>query len=473
MGTASSPGGPAAEWRWTRLLDYIQAGLVVPIVGRELLRTSIDGATQYVPAYLARQLCERAGLSWTAELETLSDPIGKVVERLLESPRGRNWPYTALFQLTTDLQDRTEPPEAFAKLAEIPFRLFVSTTSDSYLERAVNAARFGGAPRTVVPPYALGSTADLVERGHAGPVTVFPLLGVANPSPDYAVTDEDVLEFVYQFQAKGTPRGLLDALRQSHLLLIGSGFSDWLTRFLVRLAKPERLWASTTGQLTHFVADAAASGDPDLRAFLQHPLSDTEMFAVDTAAEFVDELHRRWKLRHPVAEPERPSAIRGAAAPSTASPPPALEPAAGGVFLSYAREDYDAACRVRDALDAAGIDVWFDKRGLETGHDYEQRIARQIARSHAFIVVISRTSLTDEPRFFRFEWREAEERSKFVAFDLPYIMPVCIDDTSMDEDRLPQFIRKVHWTRAPGGDVPAAFVRTVVAAYRQFQRRRA
>jgi hypothetical protein len=84
----------------------------VPIVGRELLRTSIDGKAQSVPVYLARQLCERAGLSWTTNLERLSDPIGKMVERLLESPKGRNWPYTALCELTADLEGRTDPPQA-------------------------------------------------------------------------------------------------------------------------------------------------------------------------------------------------------------------------------------------------------------------------------------------------------------------------------------------------------------------------
>jgi hypothetical protein len=35
--------------------------------------------------------------------------------------------------------------------------------------------------------------------------------------------------------------------------------------------------------------------------------------------------------------------------------------AAGAVFLSYAREDADAARRIADALRAFGIEVWFDQ----------------------------------------------------------------------------------------------------------------
>ena len=36
----------------------------------------------------------------------------------------------------------------------------------------------------------------------------------------------------------------------------------------------------------------------------------------------------------------------------------------GAVFLSYAREDTDAARRVADALKSAGVEVWFDQDEL-------------------------------------------------------------------------------------------------------------
>jgi hypothetical protein len=40
---------------------------------------------------------------------------------------------------------------------------------------------------------------------------------------------------------------------------------------------------------------------------------------------------------------------------------------AGGVFLSYASEDTDAAQRICEALRSAGIEVWFDKSELRGG----------------------------------------------------------------------------------------------------------
>jgi hypothetical protein len=363
-------------------------------------------------------------------------------------------------QLSKELEN-SEPPASIYKLAQIPFKLLVSTTWDTYLERALNTVRFGGISRTVVPPYGLGSKSDLSDRGGDGPVTVFPLFGRANPSPDYAVTDEDILEFVHQFQVTGTPRRLLETLRQSHLLLIGGCFSDWLTRFLIRVVKTNRLWTSTSAQRTHFFADRTLMNDERLLTFLQHPLSDVEVFPVRNTDDFVDELHSRWSDRHPTTESTRPDVL------VTTSRPVATN---GGVFVSYASEDFDAAARMCDALDRVGIDVWFDKRDLRTGDDFEREIATQIARSYFFIVVISQHSLTHEPRFFRFEWREAERRGKLVAFDQPYILPVVIDDTPATDERIPTFVRTLQWTRAPAGEVEAGFVEGLVEAYRRVQR---
>jgi len=446
-------------FQWNQLLDYIEAGLVVPIVGRDLLWTDIQGSREFVPAYVGRQLAIRAGVA--APDDTDTDPVCAVVQRFLAAQaKGRNWPYTAVSQLARELES-TDVPVALRKLSEVPFRLFVSTTWDNYMERALNLVRFGGRVQTIVPPYGLGSNADLSERGGDGPATVFPLLGRANTSPDYALTDEDVLEFVHQFHVTGTPRRLFETLRQSHILLIGGLFSDWLTRFVMRLVRANRLWTSTSTQLTHFFADR--SNDQHLLSFLRHPMSDTEVFTVVRTEDFVDELHRRWTARHPIRFTDMNAPVTVESASFGGAGP-------GGVFLSYASEDYEAAARVHVALDRAGIDVWFDRRDLHAGEEFERKIAAQIARSYFFVAVVSKQSLTREPRFFRFEWREAEQRAKYAAFDLPYVLPVVIDDTPSADDRFPAFVTKVHWTRAPGGDLPPAFIADVVKAYRQVQR---
>jgi hypothetical protein len=192
---------------------------------------------------------------------------------------------------------------------------------------------------------------------------------------------------------------------------------------------------------------------------LKHPLSDAEIFPVAQAEHFVEELHRRWKEQHPAGHVVTPEPRRI----DTSLPQ-------SGIFLSYCHGDYPIACRICGALDQARLDVWFDNRDLHAGDEFERRIAGQIARSLFFVAVISQHSLSPELRFFHFEWHHAEARSKFAAFDMPYVMPLAIDDTSPDDERLPPFLRRVQWTRAPSGHVPTDFIERLVAAYRRVQR---
>lgn len=46
----------------------------------------------------------------------------------------------------------------------------------------------------------------------------------------------------------------------------------------------------------------------------------------------------------------------------------------GAVFLSYASQDAKAARRICEALQAAGIEVWFDQSQLRGGDAWDQSI---------------------------------------------------------------------------------------------------
>ena len=56
------------------------------------------------------------------------------------------------------------------------------------------------------------------------------------------ISDEDMLEFVCALQSEHlTPEKLFYELEHSHLLIIGSSFSNWLARLFLRMAKRRRL----------------------------------------------------------------------------------------------------------------------------------------------------------------------------------------------------------------------------------------
>ena len=86
---------------------------------------------------------------------------------------------------------------------------------------------------------------------------------------------------------------------------------------------------------------------------------------------------------------------------------PAEEKLQGAVFLSYASQDIDAAKRIRDALQAGGVEVWFDQTTLRGGDVWDTKIRRQIHECTLFVPVISRHTQERAEGYFRREWNLA------------------------------------------------------------------
>jgi TolB-like protein/Flp pilus assembly protein TadD len=131
------------------------------------------------------------------------------------------------------------------------------------------------------------------------------------------------------------------------------------------------------------------------------------------------------------------------------------------VFLSYASEDAQPADRICQALRTAGIEVWFDRSELRGGDAWDATIRKQIKACALFIPVISRNAHARGEGYFRLEWKLAVDRSHLIASDLPFLIPVVIDDTPDTDERIPERFREIHWTRLLGGETPAAFVERI------------
>jgi TolB-like protein/Tfp pilus assembly protein PilF len=131
------------------------------------------------------------------------------------------------------------------------------------------------------------------------------------------------------------------------------------------------------------------------------------------------------------------------------------------VFLSYASQDAEPAQHLCNALKTAGIEVWFDQSELRGGDVWDASIRRQIKSCALFIPVISKNTHIRGEGYFRLEWKLAVDRSHLMASDLPFLLPVVIDDTPDEEDRVPDRFREVQWTRLPGGSNADAFVEHV------------
>jgi hypothetical protein len=328
--------------------------------------------------------------------------------------------------------------------------LFVTTTFDPLLEQAVNLERFGGEPHADVIAYAPNRVSDLpAERGQLQRPVVYHMLGKLSASPTYVVSDEDMLEFICALQSEHlTPEKLFHELEHSHLLLIGSDFSNWLARLFLRMAKRKRL--SDPRDFGEILADDHTSKDDRLLAFLQQVSVRTRVFS--GAESFVAELHERWLRR------QQPVTAASAGLAPQRFLPPAREMPENAIFISYAREDLVAVQKMKAAFDAAGLVTWFDLDRLEGGDDYDRKIRNNIARCSYFVPVISATTQRRHEAYFRREWSYAVDRSRSIAEGAVFILPVCIDDTPEADVIVPERFQALHITRMPGGEPSPDFL---------------
>src|SRR5205823_1204008 len=138
------------------------------------------------------------------------------------------------------------------------------------------------------------------------------------------------------------PEWLTHELKENPLLFIGCQIPDWIGRFFLRLGSRTRL---SLAAKQFFLVGSGVSAQPNLPDFLRTYCGTTRVQLLDAdPGEFTAELERRWRERTP---PERTSDAPGAGA-------------RGNIFISYVREDVEAARRLHAALSAIGGDVWLD-----------------------------------------------------------------------------------------------------------------
>jgi len=434
---------------WDDLLNYIEEKRVIPIVGPDLMRVQTERGLRPLYDWLAEKLAARLSVDPGDLPQPLT--LNDVVCAYLGQRGRREEAYTRLRSIMREVD--FEPPPVLRQLTQITdFDLFVTTTFDPLLERAVNLERYGGQPMAEVIAYAPNRVADLpTERGRLQRTVVYHMFGRLSASPTYVISDEDMLEFICALQSEHlTPEKLFHELEYNHLLLIGSDFSNWLARLFLRMAKRKRL--SDPRDVGEVLADDHTSKDERLVVFLQQVSVRTRVYA--GAESFVSELHARWMRRQAGAS----VAAGGGIAPQRFLPPEREMPD-NAIFISYAREDLPAVQRLKAAMDTAGLVTWFDLDRLEGGDDYDRKIRANIARCSFFVPVVSESTQRRLEGYFRREWSYAVDRSRNIADGAVFVLPVCIDDTPEEQALVPEKFRSLHMTRAPGGEPSPDFLR--------------
>lgn len=448
---------PEKTLDWEELLLFIEERKVIPIVGKELLSVQDGERTVPLDRYLAGRLATALGLP---REDLPADPdLNAVSCRYISRGGNRRKIYSAIRAL---FGERPIPlPRPLLKLAEITdFKLFVSTTFDSLLVEALDAVRFRGEARTrwaAFSPHSQPGDLPGEVRSLPAPM-VYQLFGPLAASMDYAVTEEDVLEFLHLLQAPSRrPPILFDELQSHHLLLIGCGFPDWLARFFLRTVANQRL--IVPHERSRIVVDSQASPESALAVFLR--LYDTEVSFPGTAADFVDQLCGRWQSRRTAVSASPPAAVRGDRMPENA------------VFVSYAREDREHAEEIKRAFEEEGLEVWLDRDRLESGEDWSLEIQSNIRKCSLFLPLLSRNAQRRVEGFFRKEWRWAIERAQGMDDRFPFIQPLLVDDTLAGSAGFPEYFWTRQVERLPAGRPTPDLIRRARDVVREVRLREA
>jgi hypothetical protein len=433
---------------WDDLLSAIGEQTVVPIIGPDLVLVEAGGSREPLERYVARLLGAR--LPWPAGAvpagATLNDVASAFIRLSPDPERQRKTITKEIGRILGETDFGI--PEPLRQLAEItPLRLFVNLTFDDLLERALMDVRYSGAPNDMQFRSHIYSTnqANDIELTPAamGMTRVYNLLGRVAPGKPYVLTEEDLLEHIRYFQGESTrPTNLFEALNRSNLLFLGEGYTDWLARFFIRATKNAPLsWQRTVRE---FVADARAGTDAGFVGFLRQFSRGTQLFPKG-AAEFVDELHRRWKAT------ARPASVTR----QWHQPPP------GAVFLSYTRSDLAAVRTFKQALEAQGVPTWFDEDQLESGDPWLERIESYIkSEALLFVPVLSEATEARAQGKFRREWSCAVDRNKDrTGSGIPFIVPIGLKGTSFR--RVPPVFREADIKEHDGGEGTERAVRRI------------
>jgi len=419
-----------------------QAGLMIPIVGRDLMLVEAgEGGPLRYDRLVAERLVEELGVDRArlmADYDT-NDVICAAPD-FRGNPDLFNWVVPEVVKKL-----RVTPLPHLEKMAAIPaFKIFATTTYDPLLEQALLKAR--GRPPTIVD--LASADAALLDPKRLGPQdsVLVHLFGRAVGSQSCAVTEGQVLERMVQLAERGRSYEFLNRLHESHLMMLGVSFPDWLARSLIRIARQRPLWDSRN--CIEVVVDREPLQADFARFIRAFSPSNSLVFDSWSPADFVNRLHEQWFEKFPETRAGVPA-------------PTAPKRAVRDIFISYANEDLQFATSFARALRAAGLEVWFDRRGdqrgLRGGDDFDAKIAGAIREACAFVPLISQHCNVNSDRYFRDEWALAIARqSRFTGLDRAFIVPVVIDGSDVEKLRyVRDEIKKLHAERAPDG-VPSA-----------------
>ncbi len=434
------------DYFWDDLLDHVREQNLVTVVGPNVTVAKVGNVQQTLDSLICQRLAERFP-------ETVSPgmTVDEAVAAFLQH-RGRDEVelrlYRVIYNIVRDLDPM--PGDALRDLAAITdLHLFVTTTHDGLLAQGVNEVRSQGRVRELTASSNMPTSEQPSNEPEpaATDTVILSLFGRAAATRQYAIHEEDRLEWLRALirDEASLPDWLTHQLRTQPMLFVGCEMPDWVGRFLLRMASSGRL---SRGGKQFFVVGSSNSYEPTLSRFFATFCGTAQVQELEKEpTEFVAELRARWEeLTKTQTRPPPAVEVSGSSSPDALT-----------IFISYMREDGDAAERLCKAIEGLGWDVWLDKHSLRPGDEFDSEIETAIRRRtvRLFIPIISANTEREEEGYVFQEWRAAVDRARGIM-GRNFIVPVVVDeDYSGDPSRftrMPPAFRHFDFGWAPSGD---------------------
>lgn len=432
-------------FNWVELLERIDGGEIVPVIGQGLYWVEVDGQERLLYDFLAEKLAEEVGVPFPSEA---NHKFSKAAFQFLEKQRESMSDFVAVRTLRKFLLDILKPVKPadanpLWKLARIKaFKFFINTTYDEFLVNTVKRTR--DYPTRVLHYTLKAKNMDQLDDElfnslkHSKCTLVYNLYGNLQESVDAAFTEKDILETIVKFQKDMEvcrDNRFFQELEGNGFLFIGCGYKDWLFRFFIRIICSKPYQYPKGMDICKFIGDdfghEKEAPANELLRFLKS--YDTEVYYSGGGKCFVDTLFQKLEQNFP-----------GTIIPVTEFPETA--------FISFHGANRRPAKTLANGLQACGINVWLDEKEFDPGDEVDGTIINAIEKCPVFIPLISGESKSfllenGKMKYHCQEWNWVCLFNKRTGIKPKTIIPVIIDGTDWMYDKFKDF----YSVKIPGG----------------------
>ena len=396
--------------RWEQLLNEIDEGNVIPVIGPDLL---VEPKVIKVDEKVERKenLHQQLISYIAAQTNVQSSPrtFSQLVfdENYKKMVRDDRKIYNLIHQILSNINHiediDSKPSQLLMDLLGTKRFPFVITTSFTpVVENAmkeiwgdVNVLNFNNDPQGS----SLEKGGDIKSPNDMKEPTVYYMFGkYCNNSKDsrFVVTDSDMMKFCSSWiKGDGVPKNLTESMKRKYLLILGNNYSDWLFRFV---------WYGLRSTTSEMKSDVVVneSAEESFKQFLER----LETFFQEDPSMVVKRIKEDMEARS-MANTLQDSYDTD-------------------VFISYSRSDLAVAKNLFEKLSDDGLKVWFDNNSIKKAADWGESIENGIKKTRLFLPILSKNIEQESiiPHEYRSEWNIAASLSSKMGgrtFIVPFV----------------------------------------------------